>query len=162
MIRQFEAVGIEPEKLIAQGFGSSRPDVANHDDKGNDIKENQALNRRVVIKVQFVPQKETKDDVSAEYFEKVQKAKQAGAVKVAGSEVNGEAAAPASEQSEVEKKIQEAQSRLEEAQKRAKIIQEEERKQRKLAELEKKLEQLKQKTVEVETKTGDKKPASVS
>jgi len=52
VLRIFEASGFSPEKLTAVGYGSSRPDFPNRDAGGFPIKENQALNRRVVITVE--------------------------------------------------------------------------------------------------------------
>ena len=46
--------GIEPFKLRAAGYADTFPRVPNHDAHGNPIPENQAKNRRVVIKLEKV------------------------------------------------------------------------------------------------------------
>ena len=53
VVREFEKFGFEPSKLTASGFGSSRPLAPNRDSKGIAIRENQELNRRVVVTVGF-------------------------------------------------------------------------------------------------------------
>ena len=51
IVERFIYFGFNPKQLVAVGFGSSRPIVAEHDKSGTSLPENQALNRRVVIKV---------------------------------------------------------------------------------------------------------------
>ncbi len=51
VLKIFEAHGINREKLRAQGFGDAHPVVPNTDEKGVPIPANQAMNRRVVIKI---------------------------------------------------------------------------------------------------------------
>jgi chemotaxis protein MotB len=51
VVERFLYYGFQPNQLVAVGFGDSRPVAPNHDKSGQSIKENQALNRRVVIKV---------------------------------------------------------------------------------------------------------------
>jgi chemotaxis protein MotB len=51
VVERFLHYGFKPNQLIAVGLGDSRPVAPNHDKSGESIKENQALNRRVVIKV---------------------------------------------------------------------------------------------------------------
>lgn len=150
IIRQFEAVGVESERLIAQGYGSSRPEVPNRDPEGKALKDNQAQNRRVVVKVNFTPLKgqQPQADLGAEYFEKVQKMKAGPQVQVADSGALGDA----SGEVDIEARIRQAQSRLEEAQKRLRANEEENRKRQKLLDLERKLEQLNRKAQEAESR----------
>lgn len=51
VVDRFIHYGFKPNQLVAVGFGDSRPIAPNRDKFGVAIKENQALNRRVVIKV---------------------------------------------------------------------------------------------------------------
>jgi len=51
VVERFLYYKFEPKQLVAVGFGDSRPLAPNFDKRGNAVKENQALNRRVVIKV---------------------------------------------------------------------------------------------------------------
>ncbi len=53
IVRQFEASNIPSHRLIAEGFGSSRPEVQNRGPDGTPIKENQQRNRRVMIDIMF-------------------------------------------------------------------------------------------------------------
>ena len=46
--------GIAPQKLRAAGYADTFPRVPNNDAQGNPIPENQAKNRRVVIKLEKV------------------------------------------------------------------------------------------------------------
>lgn len=51
VVDRFIFYGFKPIQLVSVGFGDSRPVVPNRDKDGEPIKENQALNRRVVVKV---------------------------------------------------------------------------------------------------------------
>jgi chemotaxis protein MotB len=51
VLKLFEAKGFNRDKLRAQGFGDTHPVVPNEDDKGVSLPDNQAQNRRVVIKI---------------------------------------------------------------------------------------------------------------
>jgi len=51
VLKKFEKAGIPRERLVAVGYGDSRPVYDNRDQKGQSIPANQKLNRRVVIKV---------------------------------------------------------------------------------------------------------------
>ncbi|MCB0420928.1 MAG: OmpA family protein [Bdellovibrionales bacterium] len=51
VVREFESKGYDPKLLMAMGLGSTRPAYPNRDKDGKAIKSNQALNRRVVVKV---------------------------------------------------------------------------------------------------------------
>jgi chemotaxis protein MotB len=62
ILRIFEKLGFEPFRLMAIGFGSSRPAYPNRDSNGKAIAENQSLNRRVVIKV-ILPEGETEKQI---------------------------------------------------------------------------------------------------
>lgn len=59
VVERFLYYGFKPNQLVSVGLGDSRPVAPNHDKYGQAIKENQALNRRVVIKV-LQPLKSTK------------------------------------------------------------------------------------------------------
>ena len=51
VVDRFIYYGFKPKQLVSVGFGDSRPVVDNLDKHGTPIPENQAINRRVVIKV---------------------------------------------------------------------------------------------------------------
>jgi len=51
VLKKFEMAGIPSEKLVAVGYGDSRPTYQNRDEDGKAIPSSQRLNRRVVIKV---------------------------------------------------------------------------------------------------------------
>lgn len=51
VVNRFLYYGFKPTQLVSVGFGDSRPIAIGHDKKGEALPENQALNRRVVIKV---------------------------------------------------------------------------------------------------------------
>ena len=51
VISVFEKSGIKRNRLVAVGYGDTRPIYQNYDEEGNPIPENQRLNRRVSIKV---------------------------------------------------------------------------------------------------------------
>jgi chemotaxis protein MotB len=53
VVREFEKFGFESTKLMAKGYGSSRPLAPNRDSKGEVIPENQESNRRVIVTVAF-------------------------------------------------------------------------------------------------------------
>lgn len=50
LVRYMIEQGIEPKRLIAVGFGDSRPKAPNRDAGGNPIRENREQNDRIVIK----------------------------------------------------------------------------------------------------------------
>ncbi len=54
VIRYFIAQGLAPEKLRASGYADSHPKFPNHDPDGKPLPENQAQNRRVVIKLEKI------------------------------------------------------------------------------------------------------------
>ena len=54
VIRYFMERGIPPQRLRVSGYADTFPKVPNRDDAGNSIPENQAQNRRVVIKLERV------------------------------------------------------------------------------------------------------------
>lgn len=58
VVQYFIDQGIEPFKLRAAGYADTFPRVPNHDAHGNPIPENQAKNRRVVIKLEKMEQAE--------------------------------------------------------------------------------------------------------
>lgn len=51
VISVFEQAGIRRDRLVAVGYGDTRPIYSNYDKNGKPIPENQRLNRRVTIKV---------------------------------------------------------------------------------------------------------------
>lgn len=51
VVNRFLYYDFKPTQLVSVGFGDSRPIAPNFDKSGTDMPENQALNRRVVIKV---------------------------------------------------------------------------------------------------------------
>lgn len=53
VVREFEKYGFDPSKLTAKGYGSSRPLLPNRDSKGEPIKDNQEINRRVIVTIGF-------------------------------------------------------------------------------------------------------------
>lgn len=53
VVREFEKYGFDPTKMTAKGYGSSRPLVPNRDSKGEPLVENQDLNRRVIVNIEF-------------------------------------------------------------------------------------------------------------
>lgn len=53
VVREFGASGISENKLVAKGYGSSRPIVPNYADNGKVIPENLESNRRVEIRIAF-------------------------------------------------------------------------------------------------------------
>lgn len=52
LVRYFIDQGQESEKLMAQGYAATMPKVPNRDELNNPIPANQALNRRVVIRIE--------------------------------------------------------------------------------------------------------------
>jgi chemotaxis protein MotB len=53
VLRKFEKAGIPSNRLVAVGYGDSKPTYINRDEEGKAIPKNQRLNRRVVIKVLY-------------------------------------------------------------------------------------------------------------
>jgi chemotaxis protein MotB len=51
VVRMLEAKGFSKERLSPQGFADSRPILPNRDEAGKPIPDNQAQNRRVVIRI---------------------------------------------------------------------------------------------------------------
>jgi len=52
VVRFLEGQGIESERMQIEAFGETKPKVPNRDNSGIDLPENQAQNRRVVIRVE--------------------------------------------------------------------------------------------------------------
>jgi len=50
IVRYMIEQGIEPKRLIAVGFGDSRPQAPNRDAQGNPIRENREQNDRIIVK----------------------------------------------------------------------------------------------------------------
>lgn len=53
IIRYFMERGFEPGRLKASGFAETRPIAPNQDEFGNNLPDNQALNRRVVVRIYY-------------------------------------------------------------------------------------------------------------
>lgn len=53
VVRYFMEKGQEGDHLKASGYADTRPDVPHTDSLGNDILENRALNRRIVIRIYY-------------------------------------------------------------------------------------------------------------
>lgn len=51
VVRYFESLGMKPSRMKAVGFGSTQPKVPNRTEDGTRIPENQAINRRVIIRI---------------------------------------------------------------------------------------------------------------
>ncbi len=54
VVRSLIELGVSPQRLRAVGFAETSPKVPNRDDAGNDVPENQAQNRRVVIRLEKI------------------------------------------------------------------------------------------------------------
>ena len=55
VVRLFIEAGAEPSRLEATGYAASRPKVPNRDAEGTPNRENQAINRRVIVRVNRLP-----------------------------------------------------------------------------------------------------------
>lgn len=53
VVKYFIQEGIEPERIKASGYADTKPIVPHVDETGNDIVENRALNRRIVIRIYY-------------------------------------------------------------------------------------------------------------
>lgn len=51
IVKHFIKMGVEADRLKAAGYADTKPVVPNTDAEGKDIKENQAKNRRIVIRI---------------------------------------------------------------------------------------------------------------
>jgi chemotaxis protein MotB len=52
VVRFLVSRGVEPERLVAVGYGDTRPKAPNRDEAGQPIPENQSQNRRVEIEIE--------------------------------------------------------------------------------------------------------------
>ena len=52
VVRFLVSRGVEAERLVAVGYGDTKPKVPNRDEAGEPIRENQAANRRVEIEIE--------------------------------------------------------------------------------------------------------------
>ena len=52
VVRFLVSRGVEPERLVAVGYGDTKPKVPNREETGQPIRENQAANRRVEIEIE--------------------------------------------------------------------------------------------------------------
>lgn len=69
LVERFEYYGFKGEQLVSVGYGSTRPVVSNKNDDGTPNYDNQALNRRVVIKVLAPARQLTKNEKDSLYFD---------------------------------------------------------------------------------------------
>lgn len=53
VVKYFIKEGIEPERIKASGYADTKPLVPHVDEQGNDIAENRALNRRIVVRIYY-------------------------------------------------------------------------------------------------------------
>ncbi|MEX0721403.1 MAG: flagellar motor protein MotB [Balneolaceae bacterium] len=53
IVKHFAEEGIEGNRLKASGYADTQPIVPHVDEQGNDIAENRALNRRIVIRIYY-------------------------------------------------------------------------------------------------------------
>ncbi len=53
VVKYFIQEDIEPERIKASGYADTKPIVPHFDEAGNDIVENRALNRRIVIRIYY-------------------------------------------------------------------------------------------------------------
>ena len=53
VVRYFISQGIEADRLKASGYAATKPLVPNRDEAGNPIPENQAQNRRIVVRIYY-------------------------------------------------------------------------------------------------------------
>ncbi len=53
VVKYFIQEAIEPERIKASGYADTKPIVPHVDEAGNDIVENRALNRRIVIRIYY-------------------------------------------------------------------------------------------------------------
>lgn len=58
IVRKFESNGFDRNYLVAVGYGETKPAYPNEDKDGNAIKENQAKNRRIVLRILHKPEQE--------------------------------------------------------------------------------------------------------
>ena len=52
VVRFLASRGVEPERMVAMGYGETKPKVPNRDESGQPIPENQSANRRVEIEIE--------------------------------------------------------------------------------------------------------------
>lgn len=181
IVRQFESSGMQPDRLIALGFGASRPVAPNRDESGLPIESNQAQNRRVIINVTFAPDmKAVRNAIEKQGFLKptphprraskpTGPAAADGSSTMAGPDSAGPGDPEQSGAQELEKKpdilkyrLQQAQARLEEANKRLKEAQEIEKKERELQALQDKIRELESKAIETENKAVQMRQGGVN
>lgn len=53
VVKYFISEGIEPDRIKASGYADTKPIVPHVDENGNDITENRALNRRIVVRIYY-------------------------------------------------------------------------------------------------------------
>lgn len=153
ILRQFESSGFKSEKLIAEGFGSSRPELPNRDDKGQSIIANQKINRRVVINLDMsIKSKQAIQDLSAKNF-KVQESPEEQALPV---ESKDESAMDTEES--LRNRMEMAQEKLKTVNEKIKDLTLKQKKRQSVLEMEKKVKELERKAKEAEDKLVEPLP----
>lgn len=69
IVQRFEYYGFKGEQLVSVGYGQTRPIAPNMNEDGTPNLDNQALNRRVVIKVLAPARQLTKSEKDSLYFD---------------------------------------------------------------------------------------------
>lgn len=143
--RLFQSNKLDKPQIVAEGYADSRPLAPNRDDVGNPIRENQSLNRRVLIRLKF-NQDLKKNAAAKKVFDRFGseeiKPKTAAAPTPVDEATQQAALDPAAA---LELRYKEAQARLEEAKKKLRASEEEARKKQKLEEMERKIREMENK-----------------
>lgn len=175
IVRFFEEEGLDESKLVAYGFGSSRPEKPNRDDTGKVIPENQADNRRVIVRIKFSPlpkadlEKLKADGISPEELAGTgKKPAQPGQQQ---QQQPGKPAAPAvvdhpETEQDYEAVMKKTEERLANAQKRLREIEDAAKRKKRLDDLQKKIDNLTRKAEQtekrLEEKSAPEKPATTT
>lgn len=162
IVRFFEEQGIEEGKLVAYGYGSSRPERPNRDDTGRPIRENQAENRRVVVRAKFapLPKKELELLQAGQIVPEDPGAGRPGQrpTPIGPPEGTNQAAAPSTPENEgdFEEILKKTEERLQNAQKRLREVEEAARRKKRLDDMQKKIENLMKKAEQTEKRLEQK------
>lgn len=144
ILRQFESSGFKSEKLIAEAFGSSRPEKPNRDQNGQAIPANQKDNRRVVINLLM----STKN--SKEVNKLIEKDFKVKTNPQEVSEADNKEEAPVDTEETLRNRMQLAQDKLKNVNLKIKELQMKQKKKQQVLELEKKVKELEDKAKEAE------------
>lgn len=162
IVRFFEEQGIDEGKLVAYGFGSSRPEKPNRDDTGKAIPENQIENRRVIVRAKFapLPRKDLEQLKAGEIVPEDQRAGQRPP-QLGGAPVQppqaGEPAPTAPEtEGDYENILKKTEERLANAQKRLREIEEAAKRKKRLEDMQRKIENLTRKAEQTEKRLDEK------